>query len=94
MTGSPDARNFMELITVLHTLNPDEAHLAQSRLEAAGFAATIAHEAPAFSLEGNAPLAAGGIWVQVPSEQSEDAKALLGSGPTPDSELPPAEPGT
>jgi len=84
----------MELITVFHTLNPDEAQLARSRLEAAGFSVSIAHEAPAFSLEGNASLAAGGIWVQVPPEQSEDAKALLNSGPASDTELPPAEPGT
>ena len=68
----------MPLVTVFSTFNPAEAQLVRSRLDAAGFMVNVAHEVPAFSMEGYA-LAAGGIWVQVPSDQAEDAKALLNS---------------
>lgn len=66
----------MPLVTVFHALNPAEAQLVRSRLEAADFRVEIAHELSALSLDGYA-LAAGGIQVQVPAEEAEDAKALL-----------------
>lgn len=68
----------MNLTTVYTGLNPAEAHLAHSRLEAAGFHAEIAHELAALSLDGYA-MAAGGIRVQVPETEAADAVAFLRS---------------
>jgi hypothetical protein len=66
----------MELITVYTALNPADAQLARSRLDAAGFHAEIAHELAALSLDGYA-MAAGGIRVQVPESEAADARDLL-----------------
>ena len=68
----------MELITVFLSFNPAEAQLVRSRLDAAGFHATVANEASALTLEGYA-LSAGGVRVQVPETEAEDAKALIAS---------------
>jgi hypothetical protein len=74
----------MNLTTVYTALNPAEAQLARSRLEAAGFHAEIAHELAALSLDGYA-MAAGGIRVQVPeSEAAEASDFLRSSEATPD----------
>jgi hypothetical protein len=74
----------MKLITVCTALNPAEAQLARSRLEAAGFHAEIAHELAALSLDGYA-LAAGGIRVQVPENEAAEAEDFLRSSePSPD----------
>lgn len=70
----------MNLITVLTALNPAEAQLARSRLEAAGFHPYVAHELSALSMDGYS-LAAGGIRVQVPDDEAEDAREFLNSPP-------------
>jgi hypothetical protein len=66
----------MNLVTVFRTFNPGEAELIRSRLDAAEFDVALTHELAALSLEGYA-LAAGGILVQVPEEEADEAKALL-----------------
>jgi len=66
----------MSLVTVFTALNPMDAQLVRSRLEAAEFHPIVAHELSALSLDGYA-LAAGGILVQVPSEEAADARELL-----------------
>ncbi len=79
----------MELITVYTALNPADAQLARSRLDAAGFHAEIAHELAALSMDGYA-MAAGGIRVQVPEDQAADARELLRSSESPTDEFPQA----
>jgi hypothetical protein len=66
----------MKLVTVFRTFNPAEAELVRSRLDAAGFDTNLKHDLAALSMDGYA-LAAGGILVEVPEDQAEDAKALL-----------------
>ena len=66
----------MEMVTLHRALNPADAQLVRSRLEAAGFLAVVTHELSALSMDGYA-LAAGGILVQVPEDQAEEARALL-----------------
>jgi len=66
----------MKLVTVSTAFNPADAQLTRSRLEAAGFHASVAHELSALSLDGYA-LAAGGIRVQVPEDEAGDAKEFL-----------------
>ena len=65
----------MDFVTVFTTLNSAEADLVRSQLEASGFEVTINTEYA--TLELTPPTTAGGIRVQVPASQSEDAKALL-----------------
>lgn len=67
-------------VTVLTAFNPAQAQLACSRLEAAGFHAVVTHELSALSLDGYA-LAAGGIRVEVPSEEAEEAREFLKAPP-------------
>lgn len=71
----------MNLVTVFQALNPAEAQLVRSRLEAAEFHAQVVHELSALSMEGYA-LATGGILVQVPEDEAAEAVAFLR---TPDS---------
>jgi hypothetical protein len=66
----------MDLVTVLTAFNPADAQLARSRLEAAGFHPFVADENAALSIEGYA-LAVGGIRVQVPATEADDAKEFL-----------------
>jgi len=66
----------MELITISTAFNPADAQLTRSRLEAAGFHAVVTNELSALSMDGYA-LAAGGIRVQVPESEAEDAKEFL-----------------
>lgn len=66
----------MSLVTVFTALNPMDAQLVRSRLEAAEFHPVVAHELSALSLDGYA-LAAGGILVQVPADEADDARELL-----------------
>ena len=68
--------NVMQLVTVHRAFNPADAQLVRSRLDAAGLYAVVTHELSALSLDGYA-LAAGGILVQVPEDQAEEALALL-----------------
>ncbi len=66
----------MHLVTVFQTFSPIEAQLIRSRLEAANFQPHVAHELAALGMEGYTA-AAGGILVQVPDDQAEDARALI-----------------
>ncbi len=66
----------MALVTVYCAFNPADAQLVRSRLEAAQFHAVVTHELSALSLDGYA-MAAGGILVQVPEDEAEDARELL-----------------
>lgn len=66
----------MKLVTVFLGFNPAEAQLVRSRLDAAGLHPIVNHELSALSIDGYA-LAAGGIRVEVPEEESEDARELL-----------------
>ena len=66
----------MSLVTVFRAFNPADAHLARSRLEAAQFHAVVTHELSALSMDGYA-MAAGGILVQVPADEADDAKEFL-----------------
>jgi hypothetical protein len=68
----------MKLVTVQTAFNPADAQLGRSRLEAAGFHPVVMHEGSALSLDGYA-MAAGGILVQVPEDEAEEARAFLGS---------------
>lgn len=68
----------MNLVTVSTAFNPADAQLTRSRLEAAGFHAIVSHELSALSMDGYG-LAVGGIRVQVPSEEAEEARVFLES---------------
>jgi hypothetical protein len=72
----------MKLVTIFTAFNPAEAHLVRSRLEAAEFHAIVAHELSALSMDGYS-LAAGGIRVQVPEVEAEEAKAFLAADDVP-----------
>jgi hypothetical protein len=71
----------MNLVTVYTALNPAEAQLANSRLQAAGFHSVVTGELSSLSMEGYA-LAAGGIRVQVLEAEANDARLLLETGGT------------
>jgi hypothetical protein len=70
----------MEPITVFHAFSSAEAQLVRSRLEAAGFQAIVTHELSALSMEGYSQ-ATGGILVQVPASEAEEAKQFLSDDP-------------
>ncbi|MGN6553134.1 MAG: putative signal transducing protein [Verrucomicrobiota bacterium] len=75
----------MEPVTVFTAFNPADAQLVRSRLEAAGFHAIVAHELSALSLDGYS-MAVGGIRVQVPASEADEAKTFLseaGDAPVP-----------
>ena len=72
----------MSLVTIFKAFNPADAQLARSRLEAAGFQAIVADELAALSMDGYA-MAIGGIRVQVPSEEAEEAEAFLAAEDSP-----------
>ncbi len=71
----------MSLVTVFSSLNPMDAELACSRLEAAGMHPEVANEASAMFT--GAPLASGGIRVQVPDSEEAAARELLNAPPVP-----------
>ena len=66
----------MEPVTVLRCFNLTEADLVRSRLEAAGFMAQVIHDTAALGTEGYS-LAIGGVKVQVPAEEAEEARAFI-----------------
>lgn len=66
----------MELVTVFRSFNPSEAQLIRSRLEAAGLMAEVTHELSALSMEGYS-MSTGGVRVQVPADQVDEARALI-----------------
>lgn len=67
----------MEWKTVYRTFNPNEAQLMKSNLESAGFHVNIAGELDAVAV--GFPVAAGGLRIQVPEAEVEDARALIES---------------
>ncbi len=73
----------MKLVTVFSTFNPAEAQLVRSRLEAAEFHTLVTSELSALSTDGYA-MAGGGVQVQVPEDEAEDARALLNAPPVSD----------
>jgi len=81
----------MNMVTVYRALSPADAQLVRSRLDAAEFDVIVTHELAAMNIDGYA-LAAGGVLVQVPEDQSADARALLVAEPPPSSESPPPLP--
>ena len=68
----------MPLVTIHRAFNPADAQLVRSRLEVAEFHPVVTNELSALSLDGYA-LAAGGILVQVPEEEAEEARQFLDS---------------
>jgi hypothetical protein len=68
----------MKLVTVARLLNPADAQLTRSRLEAAGFHPFVTGELSALSLDGYS-LAVGGIHVQVPEPEAAEALDFLNS---------------
>jgi hypothetical protein len=78
----------MKLITVYSAFQPVDAQLARSRLEAAGFLASVAHEASSLVMDGYS-MATGGILVQVPEDQAEEARALINAEPAPEDQAAP-----
>ena len=66
----------MNPVSVYKALNPADAQLVFSRLEAAGFHPFVADEMAALSMEGYA-LAAGGIRVQLPESEFAEAREFL-----------------
>jgi hypothetical protein len=63
----------MDLVVIFRTFDLGEAQLMRSRLEGAGITAELAHENSAAILD----VAVGGVRVMVPTEQAEDARALI-----------------
>jgi hypothetical protein len=70
----------MSLVTIHTSFSPAEAQLVRSRLEASGFHAVVASELSALSVDGYS-LAVGGIRVQVPASEADDARELLTAPP-------------
>jgi len=66
----------MSLVTIHRAFNPTDAHLVRSRLEAAEFHPVVTNELSALSMDGYA-LAVGGILVQVPADEADEAKEFL-----------------
>jgi hypothetical protein len=71
----------MKLITVHTSFSPADAQLIRSRLEVSGFHAIVTNELAALSIEGYS-MSTGGIRVQVPEDEADDARALLASAET------------
>jgi hypothetical protein len=66
----------MSMVTVFTTFNPAEAQMLRSFLDAEGLQVEVKNELSALSMDGYS-MAIGGVEVQVPEEQAEEAKALL-----------------
>jgi len=73
----------MDFVTVSKAVNPGEADLVRSRLEANGFFVNLKSEDEAISFGYGTPI--GGVQVQVPEDQAENARALLQSQDPPSS---------
>ncbi|HWD19078.1 MAG TPA: DUF2007 domain-containing protein [Verrucomicrobiae bacterium] len=68
----------MKLVTIYTAFNPAQAELVRSRLEASGFLVFIKNRDAALTMDGYA-LAAGGILVQTPEDQAAEARELIQS---------------
>ena len=65
----------MQFITISKELNDAEAQMKRARLEAAGFHAVIMNEASALWM--GTAIATGGILLQVPEVEADDAREFL-----------------
>ncbi len=74
----------MKLVTVYQTFSPADAQLVRSRLEASNLQAMVVNELSSLSMDGYS-MASGGILVQVPEDQVEQARELI------ELKLPPSE---
>jgi hypothetical protein len=72
----------MTWVTIYKAFSPADAQLVRSRLEAAEFMVNVADELSALSMDGYA-MATGGIRVQVPVDEAEEARALIDDKDTP-----------
>jgi hypothetical protein len=68
----------MKLVTVYRTFSSADAQLVRSRLEAAEIPAIVSDELASLSMEGYS-MSTGGIRVQVPEEEQENARELINS---------------
>ena len=66
----------VQLKTIFKSFHAMEAHMITARLRAAGFQATVMGELAALCTEGGS-LATGGIRIQVPAAEQEDARSLV-----------------
>ena len=66
----------MELRTIYTTFSSADANLLRGRLEVGGFDAFIHGEVAGMTLEGYVS-ASGGIRIQVPEDQADEARALI-----------------
>ena len=64
------------LVTVYQTFNPADAQLICSRLDAARLHASVMNESSSLTMGGYL-VGAGGIQVQVPEEEAQDARDLI-----------------
>lgn len=71
----------MKWVSVSNVLNPAMALLVRSRLEAAGFLVSIRGLDAALATEGYS-LATGGVRIEVPGDQAEEAQAFLAAEPS------------
>jgi len=65
----------MQFVTISTELNDAEAQMKRARLEAAGFHAVIMNEASALWM--GTAIATGGILLQVPEDEADDAMEFL-----------------
>jgi len=70
----------MNLITVFRGLTAEEAHLVRSRLEAANFHPIVMNDHESVEMCGGFGGGTGGVLVQVPADEAEEAKEFLASG--------------
>jgi hypothetical protein len=77
----------MTLVTVYRAFSSADAQLIRSRLDAAGFHPVVQHELASLSMEGYS-LGAGGIQVQVPESEVDEARALITAAADEDSDRP------
>jgi hypothetical protein len=67
----------MALVTVYRAFSSADAQLVRSRLEVSDLHAVVNNETAALSMDGYS-MAAGGILVQVPAEEADAARELIG----------------
>jgi hypothetical protein len=67
-----------DLVTVYRALDPADAQLICSRLQAEGLTAFVHNEIASLVMEGYSQVT-GGILVRVPSDQVETARELIGA---------------
>ncbi len=66
----------MKLVTVYRTFSSADAQLVRSRLEASNIEAIVINELSGLNIDGYS-MAAGGIQVQVPEDQVQEARELI-----------------